>query len=702
MITEGVTFPGPADVRIPCQDTSMTPEPSCPRISPWEHRFRSPRIGLPRWAADAPHRCACIATANGTIEVHSWDQSVGALVQATARREGTFGFTIDPSGEWLWWFDDLNGNERGVWRRQPFGSAPDEGAEDATGLPPSRPAGLAIGRLGLMVVGSSGEDHGYQVHLVNSEDQTPIAILYQNPQAAKVSALSEDGTLLALLHSEHGDSRHPALRVLRVADGSVVSELWDGPGQGLNALGFAPCAGDQRLLVRHERHERAELLVWDPTTGTEVELSLGLPGEVADADWYRDGRALLVTIDHLASTRLHRVEFDESGLQAVRSEPVGPSDGTVLAATTRPDQDAWLLWSSACEPPTVRTLCGDLVVAPPGERAPLSVPVESFWVAGPGGPVHALLRRPPTPAHGPWPLLIDVHGGPAEHDTDAFRPGPCTWVDNGFAVVQVNYRGSTGYGPAWRDALKARVGHTELADLVAVRDQLVEAGVANAEQIVLAGTSWGGYLALLGVGIYPDRWAAGIAASPVADYVAAYEDETEDLKAFDRSLFNGSPRDMPAKYRDSSPITYADAIRVPVLILAGRNDPRCPIRQVENYVAELTDCGKAHEVYRYDAGHGSLVDDERVRQMRVKLEFVRRHLSIGLNLSLGIGHSGASSRPHGNVDLGSSPNHECTALPSLLADFPQLAAASVHLREANGDGTKPESQPTNCGRSFLA
>jgi dipeptidyl aminopeptidase/acylaminoacyl peptidase len=144
--------------------------------------------------------------------------------------------------------------------------------------------------------------------------------------------------------------------------------------------------------------------------------------------------------------------------------------------------------------------------------------------------------------------------------------------------------------------------------------------------VVLAGGSWGGYLTLLGLGTRPDRWALGLAAVPVADYVAAYEDEMEPLKAFDRSLFGGSPAEVPEKYALASPITYVDAVRVPVLVMAGENDPRCPIRQIENYLARLAERGVPHEVYRYDAGHGSLVVEERIRQMRAELDFVRRHL----------------------------------------------------------------------------
>jgi dipeptidyl aminopeptidase/acylaminoacyl peptidase len=239
--------------------------------------------------------------------------------------------------------------------------------------------------------------------------------------------------------------------------------------------------------------------------------------------------------------------------------------------------------------------------------------------------VHALLRRP-AGATGPVPLVVEVHGGPTHHEIDAFGAYPSAWVDHGFALVQVNYRGSTGYGSAWRDALEARVGHVELEDVTAVRDHLVAAGVADPARVVLAGASWGGFLTLLGLGTQPQAWAVGLAGVPVADYVAAYEDEMEALKAFDRSLFGGSPSEVPERYADSSPITYVGRVRAPVLVLAGENDPRCPIRQIENYLARLDELGVPHEVYRYEAGHGSLVDDERVRQMRLELDFAARHL----------------------------------------------------------------------------
>jgi dipeptidyl aminopeptidase/acylaminoacyl peptidase len=156
----------------------------------------------------------------------------------------------------------------------------------------------------------------------------------------------------------------------------------------------------------------------------------------------------------------------------------------------------------------------------------------------------------------------------------------------------------------------------------------VEKGLADPARCVVNGASWGGYLSLLALGTQPDKWAAGIAGVPVADYLAAYADEMEPLRAFDRALFGGSPDDVHDRYVECSPITYVDAVRAPVLVLAGENDPRCPIRQIDNYLDRLAARGANYQMYRYEAGHGSLVVAETIKQTAVEVHFARRVLGM--------------------------------------------------------------------------
>lgn len=584
----------------------------------WEKRFRAPRVGLPDWAEDAPDRSLFVSNATGTYELYAWDRATGAQRQATDRPNGTTDGVLTPDGEAIWWFSDTDGDEFGVWMRQPFGGGDDEAA--VPGLEPSYPAGLALGRDGTAVVGRSTDEDGTTVHVVRP-GAAPVEI-YRHRESAGVGDLSHDGTLIALEHTEHGDAMHSALRVVRL-DGSTAAELDDTKGGaeelGLEVLGFAPLPGDTRLLIAHQRRDRWEPMVWDVASGEETDLALELPGDVV-AEWYPDGSALLVVHSFEARSELFRYDLAAAELVEVETPA-----GSVSGATARPDGTVEYLWSSAARPSEVRSTTGTVVLDPPGMKAPGSVPVEDAWVEGPGGRIHALVQKPA--GSGPFPTVFELHGGPTWHDSDAFAAGPAAWVDHGFAVVRVNYRGSTGYGREWTDALKHRVGLIELEDVAAVREWAVSSGLADPSRLVLAGASWGGYLTLLGLGTQPEAWALGLAVVPVADYVTAYHDEMEALKAMDRTLLGGTPEEVPERFEASSPLTYVDAVKAPVYISAGVNDPRCPIRQVENYVDRLAARGAVHEVYRYDAGHGSLVVEERIKQVRLELEFAGRHLA---------------------------------------------------------------------------
>ncbi|NGO07900.1 prolyl oligopeptidase family serine peptidase [Streptomyces sp. HC44] len=593
----------------------------------WEKRFRAPRVSLPDWAEDAPHRSLFVSNATGTYELYAWDRATGAQRQVTDRPNGTTDGVLSPDGEWIWWFDDKDGDEFGIWRRQPFvrgegaPSGPDEAA--APGLHPSYPAGLALAHDGrTAVVGRSTDEDGSTIHVARTGED-PVEI-YRHRESAGVGDLSYDGSLIAIEHTEHGDAMHSALRVLRV-DGSTVAELDDTKGGtvelGLEVLGFAPVDGDTRLLVGHQRRGRWEPMVWDVASREETDLALTeqLEGDLS-AEWYPDGSALLIVHSYEARSELWRFE-----LASRRLERIPTPKGMVSGATARPDGSVEYLWSSAAEPPVVRSTSGAVVLDSPGMKSPGSVPVEDVWVTGPGGLIHALVQRP-AGVTGPLPTVFDIHGGPTWHDSDSFAAGPAAWVDHGYMVIRINYRGSTGYGREWTDALKHRVGLIELEDIAAVREWAVTSGFADPGRLILTGGSWGGYLTLLGLGTQPDLWALGIAAVPVADYVTAYHDEMEALKAMDRTLLGGTPEEVPERFEASSPLTYVDAVQAPVYISAGVNDPRCPIRQVENYVARLTARDAVHEVYRYDAGHGSLVVDERIKQVRLELDFAERHL----------------------------------------------------------------------------
>jgi dipeptidyl aminopeptidase/acylaminoacyl peptidase len=594
------------------------------REARWRARFTAARVSLPEWARDAQDHNIYMSNAGGAWEIYAWDRASDTHRQVTDRPHGTSNATVSPDGARIWWFDDTAGDEFGVWVSEPFGGKEDgEPVRPAVpGTHDAYPAGLAVGN-DVVAIGADTDD-GSTIWVARGT--SPAEAVYTSEHSAGVGGLSRDETLLAMTHSEHGDSRHAALRVLSTADGLAVAEKWDGAGKGLEPLGFAPVLGDTRLLVAHERRGRDELLIWDVATDTETVFELDLPGDVT-ADWYPGGDALLVVHTYQARNTLHRLDLSTRELSTVDSAP-----GIIGMAAVRDDGTIEYSWSSAKSPSSIRALGTDgvdrVLLTPPGPRAPEATAVTDAFVDGPAGQVHALVARPADAPDGPLPTVFSVHGGPHAADEDRFSAYRAVWVDAGFVVIEVNYRGSAGYGSAWRDAIEGRPGLTELEDIAAVRDWAVATGLSDPARMVIEGGSWGGYLTLLALGTQPERWTAGVSIVPVADYVTAYADEMEPLRDFDRALFGGSPDELPDRYRECSPITYVDNVRAPVLVMAGENDPRCPIRQINNYLDRLAARDAPHSVYRYDAGHGSLVVAETIKQTAMAVAFARQ--AVGL------------------------------------------------------------------------
>lgn len=592
-----------------------------PPTPAWIRRFRAARVRLPSWALDAPSRTTYATNATGVWQLSSWDLDADVHTPLTEKPTGVIAGGLLPDGSGLVWFDDHAGDEVGRHVVTPFAGGPPQP------LVPDVAEGWSSGlslRTALLAVGVADRSG----HRIATGTREATRTVYEASSPAWVGGLSRDAALLAVVHTEHGDVLHPALKLLSAADGEVVAELWDGRGNTIVAAGWSPIRGDARVALVADRSGRNRPEVYDAASGTREALDLDLPGEVSVADWYPDGGALLLAHDSRGRTELHRYDLDEG-----RAERLDLPPGTIAGASVRDDGALWYAFTSSSAPSQVRVrdASGDRVLlTPPGEPAPAGAAYTSVdYDNGEGGTVHAFLATPPSVPSGPvapFPLVVDVHGGPQAQTEDAFDAHVQSWVDHGFAVLMPNYRGSTGYGKAWADALEGDPGRPELVDCLAGVRALASQGVVDPQRSVLEGASWGGYVTLQGLGTQPEAWACGVAVVPVADYIAAYADESPDLQQFDASLFGGTPEELPELYAERSPITHADRVRAPVVIITGRNDTRCPLRQVENYVAALRERGATVDLDVFDAGHGSFAVEETIRQQALSIDFVARHL----------------------------------------------------------------------------
>jgi dienelactone hydrolase len=574
--------------------------------SAWRARFRRAPFSFPRWAADRPQRLVYTAPRSGTWQVYARDLETGTERLVTGTPSGTPAGYIDPAGAWIWWFGDRSGDERGVWWRAPF----DGGDPEPVPGRPAYQAGLVLGR-GCALIGES-QAGGTTIRAVG-EGRAP-AVLYQDSGQARVTGLSACERFASVQHAERGDARNPALAVINMR-GSRVGECDDGEGRALWAGPWSPVPGDERLIVQHERDGALRPSVWAPLTGDWTDVRLGHDGETR-ASWFPDGQRLLLHQRWHGRSSLYSYRLADGALAPIRFPP-----GDIEEAAVRPDATVWALHSGGGSVPRLVADGIDEVWPAPGRGLP-GRPYQDLWA----GDVHCFLAEPPAPR--PHPVIFVLHGGPARQDSDSFSARVQAWVDHGFAAVLVNYHGSTGYGRRWRDALldEPGPGHTELADLASVRRFLIEAGIAQADRVVLEGGSWGGYLTLLALGRQPGLWQAGIAVVPVADWEATFSDELPAVQAADRALFGGSPAERPAYYAERSPITWVKEISAPVMIVRGINDQHCPRRQIDNYVSALEQYGKMYEFHEFDGGHGTLDVAEEIAQHALQVSFLRRHL----------------------------------------------------------------------------
>jgi dipeptidyl aminopeptidase/acylaminoacyl peptidase len=161
----------------------------------------------------------------------------------------------------------------------------------------------------------------------------------------------------------------------------------------------------------------------------------------------------------------------------------------------------------------------------------------------------------------------------------------------------------------------------------AARTWLVSQGVAKPDEVFLTGWSYGGYLTLQGLGTHPELWAGGMAGIAVADWAMAHMDTTHTLRSVRALRFGGTPEEIPERYAASSPITYAEQVKAPVLIIQGRNDTRTPPRSIEMYEAKMKSLGKDIEVHWFDAGHGSFSVEQNIQFQELMLRFAYRILS---------------------------------------------------------------------------
>ncbi len=479
---------------------------------------------------------------------------------------------------------------------------------------PQKPAWTApqLNRQGTHILYARKDRHpsGRQFHLVDVQGREDREILNFGDRAKVYARWFPDGErILVLAENLDADPPYQRLGIYHRTTGAL-RWLLDDPHRLIEGAWVTP----EGLIIVDEIRDATHHPVWlEPDTGTEhtfpaLEGNLIPLGRAPDGAWI----ALYYSATHPRD--LVRISPHLSPLDPPSSLPLGEGRGEGRAQ--RPGG-----WGEGL--PSL-TRVWDLTPLRPQDLTP----AEDFrWRSVDGLEIQGwLYRARPNPKR----AIIYIHGGPTSHSENALNAQIQYFVARGFNVLAVNYRGSTGFGLAFREAIKEDGwGGREQADIATGAQALIRAGLAEPGRVGVTGTSYGGYSAWFLITHYPPEVIA--AAAPICgmtDLVVDYETTRPDLRPYSEEMMGGSPDEIPEKYRERSPIHFVQNIRGALLIVQGAQDPNVTPENVRAVRQRLEAHGIPYELLVFeDEGHGILKPENQRRLYPALADFFERVLA---------------------------------------------------------------------------
>jgi dipeptidyl aminopeptidase/acylaminoacyl peptidase len=439
---------------------------------------------------------------------------------------------------------------------------------------------------GILYARNDLDPGGRQLWLVDCDGSRDREILNEGATVRLAGDWSPDGS--AVVAHANGPA-HARIGVYAVGD-SRIRWLIDDPQRNVEQA-FWP-HGSSRIVCIETRDAVSRGFLLDPDTGAETPIA----GE--------DGSTLL---------------------------PIAPAgrDNWLGHQFEARHPDQFVLFDPTRHPATLHPVAPypDEVRIEPSE---LVAPTSVTWASTDGARVQGWLYRPAGRTIG---AVVVVHGGPTWHIENRLSGLVQYLVRRGLAVLEPNYRGSTGFGPAWRDAIKLDGwGGQEQDDIRAGVRMLIDRGVAGSGCVGITGLSYGGYSSWCAITRWPVAEIA--AAAPICgmtDLIVDYETTRPDLRAYSIEMLGGTPEEVPEKYRQRSPIHFVGNIRGELLIVQGMQDPNVTPENLATVRRALDAARVRYEVLAFeDEGHGiAKAANQRILHRRLA-DFFERAFSRNL------------------------------------------------------------------------
>lgn len=500
------------------------------------------------------------------------------------------------------------------------------------------------------------EDHHGDGEAVNEIVAVPLdgagaadaQVLVTGPDFVSSPRFSPDGRWLSWVQWHHPDMpwdrtvlcAAPVFANMRIGNTQVVAGSADGPPVSIHGAAWTADGG---LVYSSDASGYWNLHRWSPEGGSEEAITALDGAEIGGPAWVfgtqhwtelDDGRiAVVVTTDAVDTLAVldpatgEPVAVDTPGLTVIGGlSPAGPG-GVALVGTGPATLSTVITIDVDSGAATTVRPADDVGVDPAWFSTAESIRYPS------GGRESNAFFYPPT---GPGlagldgelpPLIVAGHGGPTAHAGSGLNLKIQYWTSRGFAVVDVNYGGSSGFGRAYRDLLLGTWGIVDVEDCVNAASHLVDAGRVDGDRLAIRGGSAGGFTVLAALE-QADIFAAGTSLYGVADLTAL----ATDTHKFESRYLDGLIGPYPERedlYRERSPINHTELLSSPLLVLQGLEDEIVPPNQSEAIVAALADKGVPHAYVAFEGEqHGFRRSENIVRSFEVELWFYGRILGF--------------------------------------------------------------------------
>ena len=395
---------------------------------------------------------------------------------------------------------------------------------------------------------------------------------------------------------------------------------------------------DNKLMFASSNinRDKAAIVRLDPATAKEESIIFQHPEvDVAGLAWSRK-RKVYTEVQFLTWKRERK--FFDAEMEAIQSdlERQLPGYEIDLQSSNR-DENIFVVAAWSDRTMGVRYLYDSASkkltklaeIAPWLPEADLAEMKPITYKARDGLTIHGYLTLPRGEAKN-LPLVVNPHGGPWARDAWGYNPEAQFLANRGYGVLQMNFRGSTGYGRAFWEASFKQWGKKMQDDVTDGVKFAIAQGIADPKRVCIYGGSYGGYCALAGLAFTPDLYACGV------DYVGVSNLFTflKTIPPYWKPLLDmfyemvGNPVTDKELLAEASPVLHADIIRVPLLIAQGAQDPRVNIDESDQMVAALKKHGIAVEyLVKDNEGHGFHNEENRFEFYEAMEKFLKRHLS---------------------------------------------------------------------------